>query len=307
MWLKATGLTWDVEGMIAKATTEEEKTKLLAKLMWNVGLLKSTSTRNGKYDNSANGESDLLDALRAALGEEIVADAQELLNAIADGGEIELTKPFDVEEAIMVEAETTIKLNNQSIINTKVIERDCTVFVVKNGAKLTIEGEGLIKSVAESKSDYSSAIWANGGEVEIKGGTFENEGDSTDLIYASNGGHIVIEGGIFKAAGPADITDNNGTQNAHSALNVKDADYKSSNASITVKGGKFLNFNPANNFSEGANTNFVAEGYTVMVDGVENLEPWKAGMPDMWFEVVEKVEEPTTEPEIETEEPEAEA
>ena len=51
-----------------------------------------------------------------------------------------------------------------------------------------------------------------------------------------------------------------GTRNEYCALNIKDADRKTS--SIIVKGGTFYNFNPANNFSEGPNTNFVANGYT---------------------------------------------
>ena len=43
------------------------------------------------------------------------------------------------------------------------------------------------------------------------------------------------------------------------ALNIKDKDRD--NSSITVYGGKFYGFDPANNLSEGKNTNFVAEGY----------------------------------------------
>ena len=53
----------------------------------------------------------------------------------------------------------------------------------------------------------------------------------------------------------------------YALLNCKDADYKAGTAKITVKGGKYKNFNPANNTSEGNGTNFVAEGYTSTQDG----------------------------------------
>lgn len=217
-----------------------------------------------------------------------VSTEEELFASFINGGEIKLAKSFNIESSIIVESDVVLNLNNQSIVNTKVINNDCTTFEVKNGAKLTIEGNGVVKSVAETSKDYSNAVWANGGYVEIKGGKFENEGDSTDLIYASNGGNIVIEGGIFKAAGPANITDNNGTLNIHSVLNVKDANYKDGTSSIIVKGGTFYNFNPANNLSEGKNTNFVAEGYTVVVNGIENLDCYTSEMGDVIYEVVKK-------------------
>ena len=101
------------------------------------------------------------------------------------------------------------------------------------------------------------AVWANGGKVTIHGGTFVNGGDGCDLIYASNGGKVYIYGGEFKATERKG--DESGTNNTHSALNIKDKDRKTSE--IVVYGGKFYGFDPANNLSEGPNTNFVAEGY----------------------------------------------
>lgn len=297
MWVKSTGLCWDVEGMIASAQTAEEKAKLFDRLNWHIGLLKSTATKQGKYDDSANGESDLLDELRAKLAMEIVADEDELQASIADGGDITLTKSVEITKALVIEADTTINLNGNSIVNSKVDDGYSIGLKAQKG-NVVIEGAGEIKTTAETKDDYSMAVWARGAQVKIMDGRFENQGDSTDLIYASGGGNVEIYGGEFKAAGPAEVGDGNGTENPYVALNVRDADYKSGASKIICYGGKFFNFNPANNLSEGKNTNFVAEGYTVMVDGVENLEPWKIGMPDMWFEVVKKPEVPA-EPEVE--------
>ncbi|MBR1891832.1 MAG: hypothetical protein IJ811_05005 [Clostridia bacterium] len=46
-------------------------------------------------------------------------------------------------------------------------------------------------------------------------------------------------------------------------LNCYDANYKAGTATVTVNGGEFKGFNPANNLAEGENTNFLGEGYTV--------------------------------------------
>jgi len=130
---------------------------------------------------------------------------------------------------------------------------------VKDGKTLTIEGEGTIVSQA---AKYSMAVWAQGGNVVINGGNFYNNGEGSDLIYASAGGHVTINGGKFvaceKQAGVI------GTQEERSALNIKDADR--TNSSITVYGGTFFHFNPANNTSEGPNTTFVPNGYKSVYD-----------------------------------------
>ena len=101
------------------------------------------------------------------------------------------------------------------------------------------------------------AIWADGGKVTINNGTFVNHGDGCDLIYASNGAEVKIYGGEFKATENTKTVP--GTKNKFSALNIKDKDR--GNTKISVYGGKFYGFDPANNLSEGENTNFVAEGY----------------------------------------------
>lgn len=152
---------------------------------------------------------------------------------------------------------------------------------------MTISGEGTVSAVAETPADYSMVIWAKGNsKVIIDGGTFRNEGDSTDLIYVSENGNVEIHGGEFIPSGPANTSDGNGTSNPYVALNCKDSAYKAGTASIKVMGGRFFCFNPANNLSEGANTNYVAEGYKVVVDGVENTEAYDISMGEVWYEVI---------------------
>lgn len=122
----------------------------------------------------------------------------------------------------------------------------------------TLEGSGTVSGKLGS-DNYSMAVWAENGTVVINDGIYKNETDGsargTDLIYASGTGCIEINGGTFEAAKP------------EWTLNVKDADYKAGTAKIIVKGGSFKGFDPANNKSEGAGTNFVAEGYKSVLEG----------------------------------------
>lgn len=126
------------------------------------------------------------------------------------------------------------------------------------GGVTTLAGAGTVQGTIGSDK-YSMAVWCENGTVVINDGIYRNETDGsnrgTDLIYASGTGCIEINGGIFEAAKP------------EWTLNVKDADYKSGAANIIVKGGSFKGFNPANNNSEGAGTNFVAEGYQSVKEG----------------------------------------
>ena len=50
-------------------------------------------------------------------------------------------------------------------------------------------------------------------------------------------------------------------------LNTKEADADVAKSTIAIQGGTFVNFNPANNVSDGKDTNYVASGYEVQVDG----------------------------------------
>lgn len=131
------------------------------------------------------------------------------------------------------------------------------VFWVKDGGSLTINGDGVINGVG--KNDYNMAIWADGGNVVINGGTFTNVGafaedtaDHFDLIYAKSGGVVEINGGTFICATPK-WTLNNNDKNP---------------GTFIVKGGTFVGFDPSATDTEpGGVTNFVAPGYKVVVEG----------------------------------------
>ena len=126
------------------------------------------------------------------------------------------------------------------------------------GGMTTLDGAGTVSGTLGSDG-YSMAVWCDNGTIVINDGIYCNSTDGsergTDLIYASANGCIEINGGTFEAA------------KTEWTLNVKDADWKAGTAKIIVKGGKFKNFDPANNNAEGAGTNFVAEGYKSVHEG----------------------------------------
>jgi len=84
--------------------------------------------------------------------------------------------------------------------------------------------------------------------------TYTTDRSGGELIYCYLG-TINITDGIFK---------NNG-EDKKFLLNCYDANYKAGTAKIVVTGGKFYDFNPADNSAEGEHTNFVAEGYHVEI------------------------------------------
>ena len=181
------------------------------------------------------------------------------LAEVAKGGTVSLPMDLVFDAPITIEKNVTINLNGYSITTNQWTENDGSTnsyaFWVKKGT-LTLEGEG---SVIANESSYSMAVWANGGNAVINGGKYYNNGDACDLIYLSGKSNVTINGGEFVATLKGE---GQGTNNKRSAINIKDANRAT--CKVEVKGGKFFEFNPADNVSETEHTNFVAAGYKVI-------------------------------------------
>ena len=142
----------------------------------------------------------------------------------------------------------TIDLNGMSI-NAQTPKLDA--LIVNPGATAVINGNGFV----------TAANGGNGFTVIAKGKLIINDGmfvsgydeqnKANACIYATGNGQVEIYGGRFE------------TSNGDFVLNVKEK--KKKTASIKAMGGEYVNFDPSNNKSEGPNTNFVPEGYTVEV------------------------------------------
>ncbi len=169
---------------------------------------------------------------------------EKLLMAAQMGGEFTLEEDITVNTPVIVTSDFVLNLNGKSIVAAT---DETDAIQVKGTGSLTVNGEGNVIG----KMD---AIWAmDDATVTINGGTFEGV---SEAIYARDNAQIVINDGYFKVEGEWDTT---------YTLNIKDQHRTTS--SITVYGGTFYNFNPADNKADGEGTNFVAEGYFVHQDG----------------------------------------
>lgn len=195
---------------------------------------------------------------------------EEFYALLEKGGEIKLMNDIVLDtEYASIKKNTTLDLNGHTITaltRTTTSGEVSYGLVVFEGAELTINGTGKIET---NRGTYSTPIWAYGGKVTINGGEYVNAGSGCDLIYASKTGHIVINDGIFKAC----FNDHSepSANNDYNAINVLDADVE--NCEIHVRGGKFYGFDPANNLSEGPDTNFMDSGFKTVKNGE-------------WYEVV---------------------
>lgn len=218
-------------------------------------------------DGSANDE--IKDSLITKLDEykeTVIREASVgVLNKITnEGGNFVLESDIiAADNYILIDKPVTIDLNGHNIfIKTRTNNAGELVnygFVVAEGGELTINGDGRITN---ESANESNVVWAYGGKVTINGGYYENINHVDVVIYASKTGSIEINGGIFKAA----FNDRSapGTKDDYPVLNKLDADRDK--CSINVKGGKFYGFDPGNNYAEGPDTNFLADGYVSVLD-----------------------------------------
>ena len=184
----------------------------------------------------------------------------ELRAALLLGGEVTLTEDLVITEPLVVGAgvSSVINLNDFDIV------AESTDAIVVEGGNLTINGNGDVKAATDDKSS-ANAVWVKYGNVVINGGNYYVGADNAfrnDCIYLG-AASLKAEAANYKST----ITINGGTFEAKAqeydqywVLNVQDQFY-AAGSDIVVKGGSYKNFNPANNKSEGANTNFVAPGY----------------------------------------------
>ncbi|MBQ5899789.1 MAG: hypothetical protein IIW87_07800, partial [Alistipes sp.] len=195
------------------------------------------------------------------------------------GGEVTLTDNVTLDETLVVNPGSHLIINlNGKFIRNMVKNELTDVIVVREGATLTVNGNGSIEAI--SGNDGYAII--SEGTVIINGGTFKSGVDANKapnaVIYARGKGKVVVNGGTF----PND-------NNSKFVLNKKDADRD--NTVIEVRGGKFQNFNPANNAAEGEGTNFLANGYGSYRNGdyFEVKKPSEAFYHTRDFETVKSV------------------
>lgn len=185
-------------------------------------------------------ETALKDAISAASDNE----------TITLGGNITLTAP------IIIEKKITLDMAGHTFSNAQDIWNDTTAawsFIsVQGNGDLTITGNGTFQTKANDC--YAVDIQDATAKCTIENGTFVG---NIHAIY-------VFEGSLFVNGGTYSIQQKytNANQADEFVLNCYDAHRRNGSATISVSGGSFINFNPANCQAEGIATNFCADGYT---------------------------------------------
>ena len=200
-----------------------------------------------------------------------------LKKVLTGGGNLNITSDIvansltDMADArVIVKKPTTLNLNNKKIISPDnmgnnstnfcalYVEADTTINATENGGINTGTNGGYGINVNK------------GASLTINGGYYYGGGTAIQVQK----GTLVINGGTF-AVEPY----SNSVYGYKFLLNCLDENYKNGTAKIIVKGGTFVNFDPANSASENPKGNFVAEGYKVVSE--------QHGT-DTWYTVVPK-------------------
>lgn len=309
---KATGLNIDVNKILSNCESDEERINLYDKFSWmmqrGARLNNSTSEEAKDYASAMNSLVETVNLSQEEIESKpelkqvfAIIDSNsatpdylaEFMSIMENGGEITLNTDIILKESfIKVKGEVILNLNGHNITaknRPSSAGESSNVFVIYPNAILTINGNGKI--IAE-KSNEGIAVWAYGGSAILNGGEYYASAPSGDLIYTSKAGSsIIINGGKYFA--PLRDEAVPGTLNKRSALNILDA--IRDKVMVEVRGGEWLDFNPADNVSEGPNTNFVPEGY--VSETTDNVW-WRVRKATVTPEVPSIPEKPS-EPEVE--------
>ncbi len=198
---------------------------------------------------------------------------QAELTALLNGGKIvTLGKDIAPTETITVsgKVKSTLDLNGKTLANIGDIwsNNNWALVSAQNGANLTITGNGTF---AAKENDCYAVDVRDGSTVTITSGTFKG---NIHAVYVLEG-TAIIQGGFYSVQQKYPDAD----KANEFVLNCYDANRENGTAKITVTGGTFVNFNPADCQAEGKDTNFVADGYKVVT------EPHGS---DTWYTVVPK-------------------
>ncbi|MFQ6724200.1 MAG: hypothetical protein ACLRFE_02575, partial [Clostridia bacterium] len=184
-----------------------------------------------------------------------VGDIEALDDAIDDiavGGTIILNDNIVTDEVIEVDKNLTIDMNGKTISNTVNISgvddvEDWSLISVREGAELTLKGNGTLR--AKLNDCFALDVQENS-KVIIEDGTFIGNRKS---LYVHKG-EAVINGGTYSVQQVDALS-------YSVVIDANDDNFIADTANITINGGKFIEYDPANNASQGY---FVAEDKVVV-------------------------------------------
>ncbi len=194
-----------------------------------------------------------------------LSDLQTALSASGKDGVLMLTRDITISENVVggglnVARKVVLDLNGHKINafageDVSMFENVMSVFILREGADLTITGNGIVDGIA---GDVYGFTLTDGAKLLIESGTIKGAASAVYVIK----GEAEIRGGYF------DATPATGMSDSRYTLNLLDRNGQNGSARIVVYGGTFANnFNPADNLAENPKVNFVADGYKVTEEG----------------------------------------
>lgn len=198
----------------------------------------------------------------AAIGDKHYDTLQGAIDAATPEARVTLCNDINLSDPITVSKTLTLDLARHKIANTSAIwddtEKHWSLIRVSGAGNLTITGDGTLE--AREDDCFAVDLYDRTSKCTIDNGKFIG---NIHAVYVYEG-DLTVNGGTFsvKQKYSPEYPD-------EYVLNCYDDSYNNRNASITVKGGTFLEFNPQNCRAEGEDTNFCAEGYVGVIEKTE--------------------------------------
>ena len=187
-------------------------------------------------------------------------DLQSAFDIAKNGDTVKLLENVDLKLTVSLKDGKSITLdaNGKTVSNTSDLwdvpnEDACNWSLISvRAGSLTITGNGSF--VAKANDCYAVDL-QDGAKCVIENGTFNG---NIHAVYVYEG-ELLVKGGTYSVQ--QKYSDANKADGF--VLNCYDANRKAGTAKISVTGGTFEKFNPADCWAEGEHTNFCAKDYTV--------------------------------------------
>lgn len=204
-------------------------------------------------------DSETPESVVAKIGDQGYSTLQAAIKAATNTQTITLLSDIDLARTISVSNKTiTLNLAGHKLYNTADLwdqpakdDNNWSLISVRGTGNLTITGNGTLQA---KENDCYAVDVQDGSTLTIENGTLVG---NIHAVYVHEG-TAYIKGGTYSVQQKYPQTD----KGDEFVLNCYDANRRNGSATISVSGGSFINFNPANCQAEGANTNFCAEGYS---------------------------------------------
>ena len=198
---------------------------------------------------------------QAAIGDTHYSTLVKAVSAAKNGETITLLDNVGLTETLIIKDKTiTLDLNEKTISNSTDIWNQGTyswsLISVRDNGNLTITGNGTLK--AKKDDCYPVDVQDEGAQLTIENGTFIG---NIHAVYVETGA-AYIKGGTYSVQ--QKFSDDSKADEF--VLNLYDANRRNGTAKLSVSGGTFKAFNPANCQAEAQGTNFCAAGYTTTTE-----------------------------------------